>query len=326
MASRIFDVECADSNASVVIAGSGPFLLAVASHLVQRGVLVQAVVEYHSPYRIRLSSLAIIFFPTRVWELVKFRWTLMRKRVPVIQNSRVERVSRHGSKLLAKVRSNSKDDPMEIEADYVAVAYGFTPMTDLAVSFDLKTQSTGHAVTVRCDSKGVSSKDWIYVVGESQEIRGWRAAQITGRIAGLDIVRRQGRLSLNGRLKLRLDRLRLRYEVVFTWIRKRSFSETAGFTFTPENETLICRCEGITYRDATRYADQPWSTASALKAETRIGMGTCQGKLCGYALAELTRKLDTNIAEFSTSPRVPMRPIAISALVKLHSDTYLADQ
>ena len=51
---------------------------------------------------------------------------------------------------------------------------------------------------------------------------------------------------------------------------------------------IVCRCEGITagaLREAAREKDA--GEMNRLKALTRIGMGRCQGRVCGHAAAEL---------------------------------------
>jgi NAD(P)H-nitrite reductase large subunit len=54
------------------------------------------------------------------------------------------------------------------------------------------------------------------------------------------------------------------------------------------DDEIVCRCEGITagaLRDAARGKDA--GEVNRLKALTRIGMGRCQGRVCGHASAEL---------------------------------------
>jgi hypothetical protein len=49
-------------------------------------------------------------------------------------------------------------------------------------------------------------------------------------------------------------------------------------------ETLVCRCEDVPLAALDGFAD-----ARAAKLATRCGMGACQGRICGAALAELGR-------------------------------------
>ena len=46
----------------------------------------------------------------------------------------------------------------------------------------------------------------------------------------------------------------------------------------PSAETMVCRCEDVPYSRLRSYAD--WRAA---KLQTRCGMGSCQGRVCGPA-------------------------------------------
>jgi hypothetical protein len=53
-------------------------------------------------------------------------------------------------------------------------------------------------------------------------------------------------------------------------------------------DTIVCRCEETTYGDLRRAAADPARPGShALKLGTRAGLGPCQGRMCGPAVADL---------------------------------------
>ena len=67
-------------------------------------------------------------------------------------------------------------------------------------------------------------------------------------------------------------------------------------------DTLICRCEDVPLHALDGYAD-----ARSAKLASRCGMGACQGRICGTALAELGR--------FPRSgPHPPLFPARLSTL------------
>ncbi|MEP6704860.1 MAG: FAD/NAD(P)-binding oxidoreductase, partial [Acidobacteriota bacterium] len=47
----------------------------------------------------------------------------------------------------------------------------------------------------------------------------------------------------------------------------------------PENSTVVCRCEDVQYGKLIAYDDFRMA-----KLQTRCGMGSCQGRICGAAL------------------------------------------
>ena len=80
------------------------------------------------------------------------------------------------------------------------------------------------------------------------------------------------------------------------------------------DEEIVCRCEGITagaLRQAAR--DKDAGELNRLKALTRIGMGRCQGRVCGHSAAELlarARGVDIeSVGRLRGQP--PVKPIPV---------------
>jgi NAD(P)H-nitrite reductase large subunit len=80
---------------------------------------------------------------------------------------------------------------------------------------------------------------------------------------------------------------------------------------------IVCRCEGIT-AGAMRAAatERGAHEVNRLKAFTRIGMGRCQGRVCGHAAAEiLAHTLGQDIAAVGRlRGNPPIKPIPIGGL------------
>ena len=77
---------------------------------------------------------------------------------------------------------------------------------------------------------------------------------------------------------------------------------------------MLCRCEGISVaelRDAALTKDV--REMNRLKALTRIGMGRCQGRVCGHAAAEfLARACGADIESVARlRGQPPVKPIPI---------------
>ena len=82
------------------------------------------------------------------------------------------------------------------------------------------------------------------------------------------------------------------------------------------DDEIVCRCEGITagaLRQAAR--DKGAQELNRAKALTRIGMGRCQGRMCGETAAELlARACDTDIESVGRLRcQPPVKPIPILA-------------
>lgn len=82
------------------------------------------------------------------------------------------------------------------------------------------------------------------------------------------------------------------------------------------DETIVCRCEGVTAGDLRR-AIAHWQPADVnrLKAMTRCGMGRCQSRLCGETAAALLAAgsgRDRDEVGFVRS-QVPVKPLPAPA-------------
>jgi len=81
-------------------------------------------------------------------------------------------------------------------------------------------------------------------------------------------------------------------------------------------ETIICRCEDITYGQITRAIDEGCTTLEEIKRMLRCGMGACQGRTCvrliSQILAERTGRLMHEIVPPTARP--PSMPVELSVL------------
>ena len=75
------------------------------------------------------------------------------------------------------------------------------------------------------------------------------------------------------------------------------------------NETVVCRCEEVTAGDIRQAVEEGCREPNEIKALTRCGMGHCQGRMCGGALAEIIA------GEFNLEPE-QLRPLNIRAPVR----------
>ena len=82
-------------------------------------------------------------------------------------------------------------------------------------------------------------------------------------------------------------------------------------------DTVVCRCEDVRKAELLAGAADGDPSIGDVKRRTRCGMGRCQGRYCGPALAEHLaaqggRPLDEH-AFFA--PRGPVKPVTIADLV-----------
>jgi NAD(P)H-nitrite reductase large subunit len=81
-------------------------------------------------------------------------------------------------------------------------------------------------------------------------------------------------------------------------------------------DTLICRCECVTLAQIEAALADGKPSLGEIKRRTRLGMGSCQGRMCvPIAATLLAQRQGRALEEFSFfAPRLPVKPIGIGAL------------
>jgi bacterioferritin-associated ferredoxin len=84
----------------------------------------------------------------------------------------------------------------------------------------------------------------------------------------------------------------------------------------PDEELVICRCEGTTLRQIRRCLDlRAAYTVDEVKKLTRCGMGACQGRTCAGLLDQVIRRHATALAvDAPYRSRPPVRPVPLGNL------------
>ncbi len=80
-----------------------------------------------------------------------------------------------------------------------------------------------------------------------------------------------------------------------------------------EEETILCRCEGITLGDVRRLIREGYTTVDEIKRISRAGMGPCQARTCGPLIAgEIARLTGRPIESVEPSAhRPPVKPLPL---------------
>lgn len=316
-----------------VLAGSHPLQLVVADQLVSAGATVAAVVftqQMALALRVLAHPLIWLRHSRQFLETARILRRLRRARVPVIFGASVLRVEGNRSverATIAMLRADGTPDPQRtqnIECDRVGLCHGFIASTELA-------RQAGAAVHWRDEAGGwlVDHDEWfessvenLFVAGEVTGVAGADAALEKGRIAALGILRRLGRVDDSSAARLaqpvrrRLHRIhgfaRLLHELA------RPPQALANATMT--EEATLCRCESIARGEFERQLRQNPSVAStdAAKLLTRVGMGMCQGRMCGdnaaRVLAAARGMSPADVGPLQAQP--PVKPVLLGILAR----------
>jgi D-hydroxyproline dehydrogenase subunit alpha len=295
----------------VVVAGTGPFLLAAAAAVLRAGGGVRALVELNAPYRPGRAGLGAIRYPSRLRELAGYATILATRKVAVLQRHRVVAALGDGRVEAVQVaRARTTEDGRRIDVDGLAIGYGFRPGSELARLLRVRCErdELGDEFPVP-DAWGRASVPGVYVAGEAARIAGMRAALASGELAAAAVA---ADLGLAGPSPRRASR-RLAAELRFAAFTARLYPVAAADYLAMPDETMVCRCEGVTAGTIRAAAATGHSEVSGVKALTRAGMGPCQARQCGLAVAALTAAA-TGTAPSAIAARMPIKPVPVSGL------------
>jgi NADPH-dependent 2,4-dienoyl-CoA reductase/sulfur reductase-like enzyme len=278
----------------VLVAGTGPFLLTVAAGLARAGAQVAAVVEAAPLRRWARHARAVAATPGKLVEAARYLGALRRRGVPVWRGQAVTEVREYDDGLRATVSRIDADwragaVTRTVPVDAVCVGHGFTPSVELAVALGcaIRADPADGSLVVEVDGCGRSSVPGVLVAGEATGVGGADLAISEGRLAGLTAAHRLGLLDDAGlaRAGAPVARRAVRQRR-FAAALHRAHPVPAGWTGWLTDDTVVCRCEEVTAgRLRADVAAYGLDDVRALKLVTRIGMGLCQGRVCGRAAA-----------------------------------------
>jgi len=260
----------------ILVAGSGPLLLAVAAQLARAGRAPLGVLERASRPAIRdLAGLTI--GPRQVLEGMGYIATLLTRRIPVAFDASIISAYRIGDLL----RVTFRHGPVERQHDvrHVLIHDGIEPNRVL-----LPPAGCGGTITV--------------MAGDGREIVGGHAASLDGEDAAAKVL---DALGIGGQSRSRRAVARAR---AFQRSLERVYR--TGSNPLLSSDTIICPCEGGCASDLDDLG--PELSGREIRLLSRFGMGACQGRFCGPILRSMERALPDQ------APRWPIRPVSVSSL------------
>jgi thioredoxin reductase len=246
----------------VIVAGSGPLILPVAAAMAHAGARLVSVLEQASVAAVAGFARTLWRHPSKLADGARYRSAFAR--TPYRTGSWVARAE--GERHVERVTLTNGHREWSEECDLLCCSYGLVPNVDLALLLGCAVDD-GRVVV---DAAQRTSLPRVYAAGEPTGVAGELAALTEGEIAGLAAAGH----AAAGRS---LARARQRW---------RAFAAQLALSFRPrpelrnlaEPDTIICRCEDV----PLSRIDPSWSVRQA-KLYTRIGMGPCQGGVCGPA-------------------------------------------
>ena len=246
----------------VVVAGSGPLLLAVAAYLKRHGANVLTICEQASLVSLARFGFALLYQPHKIAEGISLRRQL--SGIPYALHSWV--IGTGGKQQLESVTISHNGRLETVACDYLACGFHLVPNTELAALLGCRFKQD----LVDVDALQQTSVEGVFCAGEPTGIGGLELSLLEGQIAGFataDHFDKAQRL-FGARQKLRR----------FSQAMDQAFALRAELKNLPLPDTIVCRCEDVALGRASQHTS--WRAA---KLHTRCGMGPCQGRICGPA-------------------------------------------
>jgi D-hydroxyproline dehydrogenase subunit alpha len=243
----------------VVIAGSGPLLLAVARFLKDHGANVRLIAEQADQSALLRFAAGLVVHPGKLMQAAQLRAGL----TGVPYRSGCWPVAAEPGSVTLRRGAKTWTEP----CDYLACGFGLIPNTELAVLLGCRLGPNG----VDVDDDQQTSVPDVYAAGEVTGIGGLDLSLAEGEIAGYTAAGRPEVARASRRTRGSARR--------FAAALERAFAPREELKALADDTTLVCRCEDVPLGRIRAYSG--WREA---KLQTRCGMGACQGRVCGGAV------------------------------------------
>ena len=270
----------------VVFMGTGPLLYLVAYQYAHAGARVAAVLDT-SRARQAIPVLPGLLMGGRTF--AKGLWYMTWPRLMGIPVRRgITPVAAEGESALEAVRyRDHRGREHRIACTGLGIGYSVKSEVQLAelagceMAFDPLAQQW----LPQADDDGRALDGSVYLAGDGAGVAGADAAEVRGRLAALALLADKD-IAIDRALQARL-RAKLRRIMRFRNALEQALPTPFHLARALPDETVICRCEAITAGDIRQGRALEPAEMNRAKAFTRVGMGRCQGRVCGPAAAQI---------------------------------------
>jgi D-hydroxyproline dehydrogenase subunit alpha len=277
----------------IVVAGTGPLLLAAAAYFSDHDAKVLCICEQAPLNRLSRFTLTLLAFPEKLREAAKLRY---RSRSSPYWLSAWP-VAAIGTDRLRAVQISVRGHIREMQCDYLACGFHLVP--NLEIAKILRCRLIDGFVAV--NEYQETSESGVFCAGEPTGIAGVELSLIEGQIAGYAAAGRSNEAR-------KLFAKRARYQKLVPAMRN-AFALRPELANLAQPDTLLCRCEDVPVETARKHGG--WRSA---KLHSRCGMGPCQGRVCGAATEFL-------FGWSIDSWRPPIFPVRCSTLAAVSAPT-----
>ena len=285
----------------ILLAGSGPLLVALAGQMIAAGRPPIAVVETGDPLRRPLAGFGLLPHPARLVEALGHLGRIVAAGVPWLRATALETIAAEGDALRVELRDR-RERRRTLFVDHVALHDGIRPNDR---GFPEPSVST-------------TDRPFVAHAGDCREVLGVAAAEIDGARVGAEVAAILAGTSTTASKALARLAAERRVQAVLTRLFAPAIPPTPIAAL--PRETVLCRCEGRSVGDLAELLDGSDAPGGReIKLSGRFAMGVCQGRFCAHWVAEAAATLRPE----ATAPtagdligrRWPARPVSIDAVI-----------
>lgn len=296
-----------------VLVGAGPLLPLVASQYLEAGADVAAVLDV-TPFSAKLKALPdMLALPGMIGRGISYMRTIRKHGASISYNVRALEVigDTHVEGLKWQDASGRWHT---VKCDAVGASFGLKPemqVCDLAGCESYFDEPTRQWLPVLKEG-GRTSVANVYLAGDCCAIGGADVAELAGQRAAWSVLQDLG-LPVQAEHRNRIDATLVKHAKFRKGI-EAAYPFPSHLVDQMEDALMVCRCEGVTAGDLrANFVKSGAPEVNRLKAFTRVGMGRCQGRVCGAVAAEiLAQKSGKPVAEVGRlRGQHPIKPIPL---------------
>ncbi|EPE97033.1 NAD(P)/FAD-dependent oxidoreductase [Rhizobium grahamii] len=302
----------------VLFAGTGPLLYLVAYQYALAGARVVAVLETGRPRSAWRHLPSLMSGKATFVRGLYYMAALRARGIAIHQGVELVEVMRGADEKVAALSFRHGRRDAILSCNALAIGHGLKAESQIAdlIGAEFSFDAGQRQWLPRADLDGRSTIPNVYLAGDGMSVRGSDVAELTGRIAASALLVDAGyaahpRLSRDRRLVERSARFRRGLDKAFVY----PHAQAASLP----DEVTVCRCEELTagaIRQAVLASGE--TEINRIKAFCRVGMGRCQGRICGPVTAELIAV--TGGVPIESVGRIraqaPLKPVPLSELAK----------
>lgn len=269
----------------VVFAGSGPLLYLVAYQYAKAGAQVLAVLD-SSPFGDQVAALPrLLLQPATLAKGLYYRAWLTAHGIAVHQGATLVEVV--GEQKVEAVTWQRAGSQHSLACDGLAFAHALRSETQLAdlLGCQFTWSPLNRAWLPSRDRAGRSSVPSVYLAGDGAGIMGADAAEMAGERAALALLEDMG-VTIDSERGPQLERQLARIQGFRVGL-EAAFPFPEQWASQATDDLMLCRCEEISVGEIRQVVAQGHTDINRVKAHCRVGMGRCQGRMCGSAAVEI---------------------------------------